>query len=154
MGDKSIKARKRSDRESRSLQRRGRFIFLGGLACVLAIAAVIGILVYRAIDKEPSPGLLIEDLNIGTGAEALKGNAVSVDYTVYSENETVLKTTGMGTPLVFTVGEHQVIEGLDRGVVGMKVGGERKLTIPPNLCYGSDVYASTVTCDVRLLAVR
>lgn len=59
----------------------------------------------------------------------------------------------MGLPEVFTVGEHQVIEGLDQGVVGMKVGGKRKLC-PPNLCYGEEGVDITVTCNVTLLAVR
>jgi FKBP-type peptidyl-prolyl cis-trans isomerase FkpA len=152
--EKADRARKRAERESRKYQRRGRFIFFGGLAVLLAIAAVIGVLVYRAVDKDSPPGLIIEDVEIGTGAEAVKGSAVSVDYTVWSENGTQLKTTSMGLPEVFTVGEHQVIEGLDQGVVGMKVGGKRKLTIPPNLCYGEEGLNLTVICEVVLLAVR
>ncbi len=157
MTDKSIKARKRAEKESRSLERRGRIVFFGGLAIVLVIAAVIGVLVYFAIDR--SPGLVIEDLEIGTGAEARAGNAVSVDYTVWSENGTQIASTGLGVPSVFTLGEKEVMEGLDRGIVGMKVGGKRRLTIPPNLGYGETAFKdlpanSTITCEVVLLAVR
>jgi FKBP-type peptidyl-prolyl cis-trans isomerase len=155
--DKSIRARKRAQKESRSLNRRGRFIFFGLAAFVVAIAAAIGALVYFAVDR--SPGLLIEDLEIGEGAEAVKGSAVSVDYTVWSDNGTQIAATGLGLPLVFTLGENEVMEGLDQGIVGMKVGGKRLLTIPPNLGYGETAFKdlpanSTITCEVVLLAVR
>lgn len=157
MTDKSIKARKRAEKESRSLNRRGRFIFFGLAAFVVATAAAIGALVYFAVDR--SPGLTIEDLKVGEGAEAHTGNAVSVDYTVWSDNGTQIASTGLGLPSVFTLGEKEVIEGLDRGIVGMKVGGKRRLTIPPNLGYGETAFKdlpanSTITCEVVLLAVR
>jgi FKBP-type peptidyl-prolyl cis-trans isomerase len=157
MTDKAIRARKRTEKEHRSLERRGRLIFFGGLAIVLVIAAVIGVLVYFAVDR--SPGLTIEDLEVGTGAEAHAGDAVSVDCTVWSDNGTQITSTGLGVPLVFTLGEKEVIEGLDRGIVGMKVGGKRRLTVPPNLGYGEQAFKdlpanSTITCEVTLLAVR
>ncbi len=103
MTDKSIKARKRAEKESRNLNRRGRFIFFGLAAFVVAIAAAIGVLVYFAVDR--SPGLTIEDLEVGTGAEAHTGDAVSVDYTVWSDNGTQIASTGLGLPSVFTLGE-------------------------------------------------
>ncbi len=161
MSERSDRARKRAEKESRKYERRGRFIFFGGLAVVLAVAAVAGLLVYRAIDKEDSSGLVIEDLEIGgqDAEEAVVGSAVSVDYTVWSENGTEIASTGWGIPLVFTVGEGEVIEGLDRGVVGMRKGGKRRLTIPPALGYGEQAFQdlpanSTIICEVTLLAVR
>ncbi len=158
MRDKSARTLKRSQRESRKFARKGRLLFFIGLAVVLAVAAVIGVLVWKfAIDH--SPGLVIEDLKTGDGPEAVEGSAVSVDCTVWSENGTLLMDSSMGMPLVFTVGQGQVIEGLDRGVVGMRKGGRRQLTIPPNLGYGDQAFPdlpanSTITCEVVLLSVR
>lgn len=107
----------------------------------------------------PCPGLVIEDLEIGTGTEAGEGNAVSVDYTVWSDNGTQLDSTGMGAPLVFTVGQGEVIKGLDQGIVGMRVGDQRQLIIPPDLGYGDEAFKdlpanSNLKCEVELLAVR
>lgn len=83
-------------------------------------------------------GLIIEELVAGTGATAAAGQRVSVHYTGWL-------TTGMkfdsskdrNDPFEFRLGAGQVIRGWDEGVQGMKVGGSRKLTIPPELAYGA-----------------
>ena len=86
-----------------------------------------------------SNGLVIEDLKIGDGQEVEKFNIVTVNYTGLLENGTKFDSSlNPGrTPFRFTVGAGQVIKGWDEGLMGMKIGGKRKLTIPPELGYGS-----------------
>ena len=84
-------------------------------------------------------GLVIEDIKIGDGQEVEKFNIVTVNYTGLLENGTKFDSSlNPGrSPFRFTVGAGQVIKGWDEGLMGMKVGGKRKLTIPPELGYGS-----------------
>ena len=86
-----------------------------------------------------SNGLVIEDIKIGDGQEVEKFNIVTVNYTGLLEDGTKFDSSlNPGrTPFRFTVGAGQVIKGWDEGLMGMKVGGKRKLTIPPELGYGS-----------------
>ena len=82
--------------------------------------------------------LEIVDLEVGTGPEAVPGKRVAVHYVgvAYSTGEEFDASYGRGEPLVFGLGARQVITGWDQGIVGMKVGGRRRLTIPPHLAYG------------------
>lgn len=86
-----------------------------------------------------SNGLQIEDIKIGEGSEVKKFDIVTVNYTGTLEDGTKFDSSlNPGrTPFRFTVGAGQVIKGWDEGLMGMKVGGKRKLTIPPELGYGS-----------------
>lgn len=87
----------------------------------------------------PAPtDLQIIDLEVGTGPEAVNGKRVAVHYAgvAYSTGEEFDASYGRGEPLVFPLGAGRVITGWDRGLVGMKVGGRRKLVIPPQLAYG------------------
>lgn len=87
----------------------------------------------------PAPSdLEIVDLEVGTGPEAVPGKRVAVHYVgvAYSTGEEFDASYGRGEPLVFGLGARQVITGWDQGIVGMKVGGRRRLTIPPHLAYG------------------
>lgn len=82
-------------------------------------------------------GLLIEDQQLGTGAEAKAGQRVSVHYTGWlTDGKKFDSSKDRGTPFQFKLGAGQVIKGWDQGVAGMKVGGKRKLTIPSDLGYG------------------
>lgn len=83
--------------------------------------------------------LEITDLTVGDGAEAASGNTVSVHYVgvAHSTGEEFDASYNRGNPLQFRLGIGQVIEGWDTGVQGMKVGGRRRLVIPPHLGYGS-----------------
>jgi FKBP-type peptidyl-prolyl cis-trans isomerase FkpA len=106
------------------------------------------------------------DLRVGTGAEAASGKVVSVHYTgwFYNESQTERKgaqfDSSIGqTPFSFTLGVGQVISGWDRGVAGMKVGGVRRLIIPPSLAYGSIRSGpippnATLLFDIELLEVQ
>jgi FKBP-type peptidyl-prolyl cis-trans isomerase FkpA len=84
------------------------------------------------------------DLRLGTGAEAAAGNLLTVNYTGWLYDPLKSDSKGLvfdasakrGEPLVFTLGFQQVIQGWDQGLVGMKVGGIRRLVIPSSLAYG------------------
>jgi FKBP-type peptidyl-prolyl cis-trans isomerase len=81
-------------------------------------------------------GLKYEDLKVGEGAAAKSGDRVEVHYTGWLENGTKFDSSlDRGNPFPFPLGAGRVIKGWDEGVVGMKVGGKRKLTIPPALGY-------------------
>ncbi|MEM8611247.1 MAG: FKBP-type peptidyl-prolyl cis-trans isomerase [Cyanobacteria bacterium P01_H01_bin.105] len=82
-------------------------------------------------------GLMYEDLEVGTGALPTKGQAVTVHYTGTLENgEKFDSSRDRNRPFSFTIGVGQVIKGWDEGVATMRVGGRRKLVIPPDLGYG------------------
>ncbi len=108
-----------------------------------------------------SNGLNIEDLAVGNGAEATSGKRVEVHYTGWLTNGTKFDSSvDRGKPFTFQLGAGQVIQGWDRGVAGMKVGGKRKLTIPPDLGYGARGAGgvippnATLVFEVELLAVK
>jgi FKBP-type peptidyl-prolyl cis-trans isomerase len=82
--------------------------------------------------------LVVEDLVVGTGATAVAGDTVSVNYLGTFTNGTKFDASAdHGGPYSFRLGTGAVIPGFDQGITGMKVGGKRRLTIPPNLAYGS-----------------
>jgi len=83
-------------------------------------------------------GLIIEELVIGDGAVASAGRNATVHYTGWLTDGTKFDSSkDRNDPFEFGLGQHQVIAGWDEGVQGMKVGGKRKLTIPPALGYGT-----------------
>ena len=90
------------------------------------------------VDPEPPADLVITDLTQGDGAEAAAGNTVEVHYVgiAHSSGEEFDASYNRGAPLDFRLGVGQVISGWDQGVQGMKVGGRRRLVIPPHLAYG------------------
>ncbi len=87
---------------------------------------------------EPPTDLEITDLTVGEGAEAKPGAKVTVHYVgvAFSTGEEFDASWNRGTPFQFQLGGGQVIAGWDQGVAGMKVGGRRRLVIPPHLGYG------------------
>jgi FKBP-type peptidyl-prolyl cis-trans isomerase len=101
----------------------------------------------------------IEDLVKGKGVEAVRGKTVEVHYTGWLENGTQFDSSVGGSAFSFELGAGEVIEGWDRGVAGMKVGGKRKLTLPPELGYGARGAPpeippnATLVFEVELLAV-
>jgi peptidylprolyl isomerase len=82
-------------------------------------------------------GLQYEDIKVGTGPSPQSGQQVTVDYDGRLADGTKFDSSyDKGTPFSFIIGQHQVIAGWDEGVMSMKVGGKRKLIIPPGLAYG------------------
>ena len=82
--------------------------------------------------------LIIEDITVGDGDEATTGQSITVHYTGTLEDGTKFDSSkDRNDPFVFTLGVGQVIKGWDEGFAGMKVGGSRKLTIPPEMGYGA-----------------
>ncbi|MCU4186962.1 FKBP-type peptidyl-prolyl cis-trans isomerase [Acidiferrimicrobium sp. IK] len=90
-------------------------------------------------DTEPPAELVIEDLTVGNGEEATPGQQVSVHYVgvAWSTGKQFDASWDRGEAFQFGLGGGQVIPGWDQGVAGMRVGGRRRLTIPPHLGYGS-----------------
>lgn len=104
--------------------------------------------------------LKIEDVKVGQGAEAVSGKRVTVHYVgTLTDGSKFDSSRDRGRGFDFSLGAGQVIKGWDQGVAGMKVGGVRKLTIPPELGYGPRGYPpvippnATLVFEVELLGV-
>ena len=102
-----------------------------------------------------------KDVTVGKGAEAKSGDTVSVHYVgTLQDGKEFDSSKKHGQPFTFELGQGKVIKGWDQGVVGMKVGGKRKLTIPPSLAYGARGFPpvippnSTLNFDIELLEVK
>ena len=98
-------------------------------------------------------GLVMEDLVVGEGAEAQDFNKVVVNYTGKLEDGSVFDSSlkPNSGPFTFTLGVGSVIKGWDMGVKGMKVGGKRKLKIPPELGYGPKGAGNTIPPNATLI---
>ena len=106
-------------------------------------------------------GLVYEDTVVGEGAEAQAGQQVRVHYTGWLTNGSKFDSSkDRNDPFEFSLGMRQVIGGWDEGVQGMKIGGTRKLTIPPQLGYGARGAGgvippnATLVFEVELLGLR
>jgi FKBP-type peptidyl-prolyl cis-trans isomerase len=115
-----------------------------------------------ASDFKPAPGkplpppptkLEIEDGVVGSGRAAQTGDTVSVQYTgtLLSGEKFDSSYDHGGTPFKVTLGKGEVIQGWDQGLVGMKVGGKRKLRIPPELGYGEQGSPPTIPANASLV---
>jgi FKBP-type peptidyl-prolyl cis-trans isomerase len=102
--------------------------------------------------------IAVQDSAVGTGAAAKAGDTVSVNYTGKLADGTVFDTSAGKAPISFTLGSGQVIPGFEQGIVGMRVGGKRTVTIPPSMAYGPNDYGpipgnSTLTFDIELVSI-
>ncbi len=127
----------------------------------LIFTSIIILSVLACVDDDENAELMIEDLIVGTGKEVKSGDVITVHYTGWLENGTEFDSSLRPgrEPLVITLGIGQVIKGWDEGIPGMKVGGKRRLTIPPHLGYGNRAVGSipansTLIFDVELLDVE
>ena len=141
------------------------------LVCALAVSACGSDGGTSSIPTAPSANVPFStvDLRVGTGVEATNGRLMTVNYTgwVWSASGVDNKGTAFDsslspgrTPFQFVLGTGNVIQGWHRGIVGMRVGGQRRLIIPPDLAYGNNPPSSairaneTLIFDVELLAVQ
>ncbi len=150
-----------------------RFVFVFGLTLAVAAPAIAQTDVKPASteakrgDQAMSNGLRTHDIKVGTGTVAADGHIVVVHYTGWLYDEKAADHHGSkfdssvdrNQPFSFPLGAGRVIKGWDQGVAGMKVGGKRTLTIPPDLGYGPSGKgpippASTLIFDVELLEVK
>ncbi len=137
---------------------------IGGSTDDKALSAVTPVATNKIMDNQTpaatsSAGLKIEDEVVGTGDTAVAGKHITVNYKGTLTDGTQFDSSYGKRPFDFDLGAHQVIEGWDEGVAGMKVGGKRKLTIPPSLGYGSQDNGpipanSTLLFEVELLKVE
>ena len=129
----------------------------------LCLLAAFGCKTAQAVGGEEvleqySDKLAIEEQKAGTGETATLGRTVQVSYTGWLTNGTKFDASAPGEPFSFKLGARQVIRGWDDGVLGMKVGGKRKLTIPASLAYGDRGTGgippkSTLIFEVELIGV-
>jgi len=138
---------------------------MGGIGILVIV--LIGIYAITRFSKNDNPqaiqatptDLVIEDLTVGTGDAAQAGDTVSVNYTGWLTDGTQFDSSyDRGQPFNFQLGVGSVIPGWDQGVVGMKVGGKRRLTIPPDLAYGASGRGSippnaTLIFEVELVEI-
>ncbi|CAM8968337.1 unnamed protein product [Rhodiola kirilowii] len=157
-------------------ERRAFFTFLVAGAAALYNSDVAGAVSKRALRGAKIPeteytmlpnGLKYYDLKVGNGPVALKGSRVAIHYVAKWRNITFMTSrqglgVGGGTPYGFDVGDSKrgtVLKGLDLGVEGMRVGGQRLLIVPPELAYGSKGVQeippnATIEFDVELLSIK
>jgi FKBP-type peptidyl-prolyl cis-trans isomerase FkpA len=127
-------------------------------AALVIVAAIAG------CGRKPPPrtvnGVRIEDVKMGSGATATSGKVVSAHYTGrFPDGRKFDSSYDTGLPIDFLLGAGKVIKGWDIGLEGMRVGGKRKLTIPPELAYGARGGGpippnATLVFDVELVAVK
>lgn len=107
-------------------------------------------------DSPPPKELVVKDITVGTGAEAKAGQQVTMQYVgvAYSTKQEFDASWDRGEPLgPFPLGAGKVIKGWDQGIPGMKVGGRRELTIPPDLAYGPGGFPPVIGPDETLVFV-
>lgn len=120
-------------------------------------AGIFSLLVPGAITAAE---LQIEDIRIGTGIAAADNDLLAVDYKGHLEDGTQFDSSyKRGEPWEFTLGQGQVIRGWDKGLRGMKVGGKRRLVIPPEMGYGREDKGlippnSTLIFEIELVEIR
>lgn len=140
-----------------------------GIAVAVGLAVVALFFVYgnpfAAVESGINGGLqgaagqlVVQDEVPGTGAEAKVGDQLVVHYVGMLSDGTVFDTSIGGSPYAFTLGGGEVIPGWDQGLQGMKVGGKRVLTIPPDLAYGPSGYGpippnAVLTFEVELVDI-
>jgi len=116
------------------------------------LSLTLALVVWLTACASPANQLAIQDLQVGTGKEAAVGKRVTVHYRGTLTNGTKFDASyDRNQPFTFVLGANQVIQGWEKGVVGMKVGGKRKLTIPPDLGYGARGAGNVIPPNATLI---
>lgn len=168
----SLREQRRAARAAKLLRRR---LILG--AIIIVILGLIAYAVYVRIQKNqdevppttktnPAPEttatfqLFVEDIVVGNGPEVMEGDRISVHYVGKLDDGTIFDSSReRGKPFEFVLGTGEVIPGWDKGLVGMRVGGIRRLVIPPEMAYGSTGFGdvippnATLTFEIELLDI-
>ena len=134
------------------------------------IAVVVAVLVVglvslfnntaQKINLAKSPEVLIQDTLVGGGEIAMSGNLLTVNYTGrFVDGKVFDSSVTRGEPVQFVLGDSRIIKGWSEGLAGMRVGGKRTISVPPELGYGANNYrsipgGSTLIFDVELLKVQ
>ncbi len=129
-----------------------------GIFCIAVVSLMCAMIACESEKKlvgktvtAPS-GLKYEDIVIGTGTAPKVGSRVSVHYTGWLEDGTKFDSSkDRGSPFTFVLGQGAVIRGWDEGVASMKVGGKRKLIIPPELGYGENGVGNVIPPNATLI---
>ena len=161
----NLREQRRAARAKRRRQQR-----LVVIISTFVIISAFAVLIYYNATKNKSvagemittaSGLQYQDITIGTGQEAKSDDTVSVHYTGTLEDGTKFDSSrDRNQPFDVTIGAGSVIQGWDEGLVGMRVGGTRKLIVPPDLAYGSQAVGdlipanSTLIFEIELLSIK
>jgi len=99
----------------------------------------------------PGPQVKFADERVGTGAYVTEGSTIKAHYSCRLESGEVVESSPPGEPLEFTLGKGSVMEGWDTGIPGMRVGGKRSLSVPPNRAYGAAGKPPKIPPNARLI---
>jgi peptidylprolyl isomerase len=154
-----------STARSARAQRRASRVRNQRIMIIVIVVAVIAAILFLVFSRRSTPtvsnpselvtsdsGLQYQDLVIGSGPQAEKGDIVSVHYTGWLEDGTKFDSSlDRGEPYQLTLGAGGVIPGWEEGLLGMQEGGKRKLIIPPDLGYGESGFAGVIPANATLI---
>ena len=133
---------------------------MGNRIAIVLVALFVAACSSDDMPAGPSAGVPFTtvDLTVGAGPAAMSGQLVTVDYTGWLYDATapdnkgaMFDTTAGGQPFTFRLGSGQVIPGWEQGIAGMRVGGTRRLIIPPELAYGSQGFGALIPPNATLI---
>ena len=133
--------------------RRAKWVGALGVVMAMSIACDFGHSTPTAPDQN-GVQFSVTDLTVGTGAVAAAGNTVNVSYAIWLYKDTAQDHKGtqlQGGTFSFALGSNQVIQGFDRAVTGMAVGGSRRAIVPPSLAYGTNGDGGSIPPNAALV---
>lgn len=156
----STKLNLREQRRAARARRRNQQRLIVTVSILVIIGAFAALIYYNTAKKNQAEGELIttasglqyQDLTVGTGQEAKSGDTVTVHYVGTLEDGTKFDSSrDRGTPYQVTIGAGGVIAGWEEGLQGMRVGGTRKLIVPPELAYGDQAVGEVIPANATLV---